>query len=280
MSEAMAEHATVSPSEPVRELEAAILLKKLKEKAAAEVMPKAMPSELPLDGIKLEPDLFQQRGTSEKHISDLVRAIKLFDVLEPLTVIRVGGDIYLIDGHHRYEAYRIAEKTSGIPVRYFGGTLDEAVLESGKANSRAKLPMTSLERQNYAWRLVLMGLYSKADTAAAAGVSSSQVATMRKVKRQLGADAADHPLWWQAFNVSKGESAAIMSNEAIEEWKQAQADQYADRLQKEFGNKLSTNPEIAAMALAAYFGRKLNDLHQELAGFVDEPDDEDEDSDF
>ncbi|ACA15989.1 ParB domain protein nuclease [Methylobacterium sp. 4-46] len=276
MSELMAEHATVSPSEPVQELEAVTILKKLKEKAAAEVLPRAMPSELPLDGIKLEPNLFQQRGTSEKHISDLVRAIKAFDVLEPLTVIRVGGDIYLIDGHHRYEAYRTAEKTAGIPVRYFGGTLDEAVLESGKANSKAKLSMNSQERQNYAWRLVLMGLYSKADTAAAAGVASSQVATMRRVKRQLGADVVNHPRWWQAFNAAKGNSSS-MPQDDIDQWKQAQADQYADRLQKAFGNKLSTNPEIAAMALAAYFGRKLNDLHQELAGFVGDPDDENPD---
>jgi hypothetical protein len=55
-----------------------------------------------------------------------------------------------------------------------------------------------------------------------------------------------------------------MTEDEREQWIEEQANRYADRLTKAFGNKLSNNPEVAAMALAIYFGRRLSEIHAEL----------------
>jgi ParB-like chromosome segregation protein Spo0J len=73
----------------------------------------------------------------------LVRAIKARGDVEAVTVIQVGDKAVLIDGHHRVAAYGLAKATSAVPVKYFEGTLEEAVLEAGSANSKAKLPMNN-----------------------------------------------------------------------------------------------------------------------------------------
>jgi ParB-like chromosome segregation protein Spo0J len=138
--------------------------------------PPQKPDTLPLASIVAMPGLFQPRQEDERHISELLRAIRTRGEVEPLTVIQVGDKAVLIDGHHRLVAYGLAKATSAIPVRYFEGTLEEAVLEAGRANSKAKLPMTNRDRQNYAWRLVLIGTYSKKEIKDAAAVSDGQVA--------------------------------------------------------------------------------------------------------
>ena len=67
-----------------------------------------------------------------------------------------------------------------------------------------------------------------------------------------------------------------MDDEAREEWLNTQASDFADRLGKEFGTKLSNNTDLAARAFAMYFGRKLPDLFKDLAHHVpeDEPEGE------
>jgi ParB-like chromosome segregation protein Spo0J len=257
--------------------EPALLLAELKAKTR-ETPPHPLPDRLPLSAIKQIPELFQSRRMSERHISELVRAIQNFGVVEPVTVIQVGNEPVLIDGHHRLAAYALAKRTTDIPVRYFPGTLEEAILEAGAANSKAKLSMTTQERQDYAWRLELFGRYSKAEIAAAAGVSKSQVAYMRAAKRTIGDEAFSCRSWSQARRLAAGKNAYTgMDEEEREQWIEEQANKYADRLTKEFGNKLSNNPEVAAMALAIYFGRRLPEIHAELGQHLAEEDDCDDD---
>jgi len=258
--------------------EATRLLAELKATFASGRQSPQLPA-LPLDQITLLPALFQPRAMDERHISELVRAIKATGSLDPITVLQAGEEAVLVDGHHRVEAYKRAKRTADIPVRYFDGTPEEAVLESGEANSKAKLPMVTRERMNFAWRLVVMKAYSKEQIANAAGVSTSQVATMRKVLKKLGDGAAAHRSWLLARGAAEGEDVE-MSDDEREEWKKEQADRWADRLQKEFGNKLSSNPEITAMALATYFGRRLPAIVGELRGHVDEFEEGDEEADF
>nr|WP_196815241.1 ParB/RepB/Spo0J family partition protein [Mesorhizobium sp. L2C054A000] len=238
--------------------------------------PNARPNRLPHKAITKMPALFQPRGMSEKHIGDLVRVIQNHGEVDPLTVIAVGSRAVLVDGHHRLEAYERAKKLAGIPVTYFDGTPEEAVLEAGRANSKAKLPMSGQERQNYAWRLVLLGQHSKAKIVQAAGVSAGQVGNMRVVLRKLGEEAFGFTSWWRARRHAQGE-VEEHSDEDRDQWMQDMADDFADRLVKTFAMSLAEQPEIAAMALASYFGRRLPDVVQELRSFV--PDDEAEDQD-
>jgi len=251
-----------SAFEPVR------LLAELVDAAKGEQR-HTQPDRLAMSEITRMPDLFQPRGMSEKHIGDLVRAIKIAGELDPLTVLAIGQRAILVDGHHRIEAYDRAGILADIPVKYFPGTPQEAVLEAGMANSKAKLPMSGQERQDYAWRLVLLGKHSKAEIATASGASTSQVANMRTVKRKLGQSAFGYQSWWRARLDAQG-GADELSEDDREEWKREMAGNFADRLAKEFSTKLAEKPEIAAMAFDTYFGRRLPELVQVLRAYVAE----------
>jgi ParB-like chromosome segregation protein Spo0J len=239
----------------------------------------SLPDRLPLESITTIPDLFQPRAMSDRHISDLVRAIENNGEVDPVTVMQIGQRVVLIDGHHRIEAYHQAGRTVDIPVRFFDGSLEEAVLEAGQANSKVKLPMTSQERQDYAWRLVLLGKHSKADVAKASGVSPSSVANMRKVKKHLGQEAFDCRSWWQARERAQGRGHE-MSEEDREKWKEEWAEKVADQLAKMFSTKLTNHPEVAAMALATYFGRRLPEVVNELQQHLPETGDDLGNDDF
>jgi ParB-like chromosome segregation protein Spo0J len=242
-------------------------------------LPSNLPDRLPLESITTIPELFQPRGMSDRHISELVRAIDNFGEVDPITVMQIGNRTVLIDGHHRIEAYHQAGRTTDIPVRYFRGGLEEAVLEAGQANSKAKLPMTSQERHDYAWRLVLLGKHSKADVARASGISSSSVANMRKIRKGLGEEAMQYRSWWQARERAQGKGYE-MSDDDREKWKEEWAERVADQLAKTFSTKLTNHPDVAAMALATYFGRRLPAVVNELRHRLPETDDDLGDDDF
>jgi hypothetical protein len=234
------------------------------------------PDTLPLASIVTMPALFQPRGEDERHISELVRARKARGDVEPVIVIQVGDKAVLIDGHHRVAAYGLAKATSAVPVKYFEGTLEEAVLEAGRANSKAKLPMNNQDRQNYAWRLVLMDTYSKRQIMDAAAVSDGQVAAMRRVKKSLGNAAYDAPSWWRAQREAKGIAWQEIDDDERERRLEELAQDYADRLSKEFSTKLANNPEVAARALSIHFGRRLPELARAMEEHLPEPQEEDE----
>ena len=139
--------------------------------------------------------------------------------------------------------------------------------------------MSSQERQDYAWRLVLLDKYSKGQIARASGVSTSQVAIMRKLKRDLGQEAFDCRSWWQARERAQSKGHEL-SEEDREKWKEEWADRVADQLAKMFSTKLTNHPEVAAMALATYFGRRLPEVVMELQHHLPETSDFVEDDDF
>ncbi|TPL45439.1 ParB N-terminal domain-containing protein [Mesorhizobium sp. B2-4-6] len=246
------------------------------------------PPELHLQDIETVPVLFQPRGgISERHVSELVKAIKAVGVLDPVTVMVVGRGVsitsagepspqvagsrfILIDGHHRIEAYGAAKWAAPVPVTYFEGTPEEAVLVAGEANSKAKLPMDNTDRQNFAWRLVLIDRHSKAAVAKASGISEAQVSIMRRAKKALGEQAGDFSSWFRARLAANGKDHGNNGEDEREQWMQQVADRYADELTKKFSTKLALNPEIAAMALASYFGRKLPEVYGFLRDHLSE----------
>lgn len=232
------------------------------------------PSELCLRDIETVPELFQPRGgISERHVSELVKAIKAVGVLDPVTVMVVGKRFILIDGHHRTEAYTVARWAERVPVQYFEGSPEDALLVAGEANSKAKLPMDNTDRQNFAWRLVLIDRHSISKIARASGTSGAQVTIMRRAKKTLGEQAGDHVSWFRARLAANGKD--YVHNKDDDErgqWMQQVSDRYADELTKKFSTKLALNPEIAAMALASYFGRKLPEVYGFLREHLGEDD--------
>jgi ParB-like chromosome segregation protein Spo0J len=246
-----------------------LLLAKLEIKARDSKVRPRPPALLPRR-IKQLPELFQPRGgdTDERHVQDLVRAVKTFGVLDPVLVMQVGNQHYLIDGHHRMAAYMLAGVSQPIPVQYFEGTPGEAVLAAGRENAKTKLPMTSRERQSYAWRLTVMDTYSKSMITSAACISDGQVAIMRRVRKALGAQAGTYRSWGKALSAARGQERFDMDEDALEVWKQEQAEGHAEKMAKACGPKLPNHPEIAAMALERYFGRRLEELVRELLDYM------------
>ena len=259
-------------TEAPRESEVTVLIKELKARIAAHTGGGEPPERLLIAEIKTLPELFQPRGTGgtdERHVSELRRGLKVSKVLDPVTVIWIGDEAILIDGHHRLAAY-LAEKHFGeIPIQTFKGTVEDAVLEAGRANSRAKLPMGVQQRNDYAWRLVVIDSYSKAKIVEAAGVSDGQVAAMRRVRKALGADAGEFKSWWEAQAKAKGITREALTEEEQEQRLEDLANTYADKMAKAFTTKLANNPEVAARTLAIYFGRNLGEVWRELKEHLD-----------
>jgi hypothetical protein len=236
------------------------------EKQASEDRPARLPSRLPLSDIKMIPELFQPRtGKSEDHIEELARALREHRDLDPVLVMQVGRRPVLIDGHHRWSAYSRSKGHLTIPVKYFEGTVAEAIAESGRENSKAKLQMQSSDRQDYAWRLTKMAMYSKDETARAAGISKAQVAIMRKTLVRLGGQrASTYTVWIDAKRAAEsmdGERGGV-----DEDWLHAQAQRHADRMYKTFGTKLSGNLGMLALTLEKYLGPERVEELVELLG--------------
>jgi ParB-like chromosome segregation protein Spo0J len=226
-----------------------------------------MPDRVPLADLEVIEVLFQPRTMSEKHLDDLKRAIKSVGALEPLLVLPVGNRLIVVDGHHRREAYELVDFAEPVPVTYFHGSPRQAMFEAVRQNSMAKLPMHNREKQDYAWKLVLVGDSSKNEISVATGVSTSQVANMRKARSLLKDDAFEHKSWFRARRAAQGKGQLEVD---VEEMKERQALDWANRMAKEFTTKMATHPEIAAMALNIYFGRKLPELYHELRSFMAE----------
>ncbi len=116
-----------------------------------------------LSAITSYPALFQPREKEldEYHVADLTKAIRNHGQLDPILVLLIGSEVVLVDGHHRFEAYKRSEYKGPIPAEFFEGTLEEAILEAGNANTKVRLQMTNGERQNQAWELVRLGRTEK-----------------------------------------------------------------------------------------------------------------------
>ena len=92
------------------------------------------------------------------HIRELARTIEdKKRPLDPILVTAVGKKFYVVDGHHRLEAYRLAKWRKEIPVRYFEGNLKEAQEEAWRRNYKNKLPMRHADKLEAAWRSVRGG---------------------------------------------------------------------------------------------------------------------------
>lgn len=164
------------------------------------------PKELPLASIREEPDVFQIRqdslvyapGGSEAHIRKLAAIVRQGQALDPVKVVAFGDAWFLVDGHHRLEAYRKAKWTRPVPVDAAHSPLEglERVLWAegvGAAeNKKDRLNVSVADKASAAWRSVVQGSGSKAETARTFGVSERNVATMRVVKKRLS-DAGFKP---------------------------------------------------------------------------------------
>lgn len=270
-------------------------LKTLSEDAKFSTPPSDLsPSHLPLTEIKILPSVFQPRIikddplASDKHITVLANAIctEPSHHLDPMTIWWSGKEWYVIDGHHRHEAYSQINKLKklkidSVPVEVFRGTIDEAIKRSLFANSKDKLRMSPRDKLNSAWRLVCRGVHSKSELQAMTGASTSTIATMRKKLTEIQADFPD-----KRSRIKNYAAIGMTWNEArqygkeITEFDDEAARELMVKLARElgkcFGDKLSSNPQITAGALEIYSENLCNRMKElwaeDIAQFNDDAD--------
>lgn len=184
--------------------------------------------------------------------------------LSPLVVFWIGDAWCVIDGHHRLDAYRRMEEKRAVPVIVFSGTLEDAMLEAAKLNSKDKLAMSSGEKCEAAWRLTIGTNKSKAAVMDATGVSNGFVGKARKAMNTLKLNHPDTALdslkWYEARMLADGKT--IDDDYSNDDWRKAEAQKFADKLSETFGDSLRKHPELFYDALAIYSPKLLEYIEE------------------
>lgn len=220
--------------------------------------PKELPKTLMASAIKVREEVFQHRRpdhfASDRHVRELADVAKVRD-LDQLTVWWDGKTWTVIDGHHRLKAYIRADKRDhAVPVEVFQGTPEEALGRAAEANTKDKLQMSSSEKSNAAWRLVVMTEgRSKVQQAQDAGVSERLVALMRKTKvtllrdpERLLEDLAEMS-WQEARRTAAGESLDWTPGE-----EEARIQKMTKALRQALGATADRQPDIFRQALERF----------------------------
>jgi hypothetical protein len=116
-------------------------------------IPKVVPAselrQIPLAAIRVDPSV-QQRvaGTSQEVVDDYARGMRDGDAFPPIIVFSDDGVTYcLVDGYHRYEAYRAAHPgVQKIECEVHTGDHDDALIWACGANTRHGLRRTGLDK--------------------------------------------------------------------------------------------------------------------------------------
>lgn len=222
--------------------------------------PNPSPTALSLAQIETIPEAFQHRSgnqaSSDSHVKELLKNLKASkgQAFEAITVFWVGDAWVVIDGHHRYWAYSASFYQQPIPVRVFSGTLDEALGEALKGNSRDKLSMSRSEKSNACWRIVVSTALSIKKTMDASGRSKPTVIAMRDAKKKIQKLRPEVDLgelsWMDAMLMAKGLEPKVFEHD--DDWLEAKAQTLADRLVKAFGMTLGAQPEVFCRAIEIY----------------------------
>ncbi|MET3926695.1 hypothetical protein [Devosia sp. 2618] len=236
-----------------------------------------LPRRLPFKQIGCLPVFNNRAMADEQAIAALAKVLANGEKLPPLTVLMAGGRAFLVDGHQRLEAHRQHASKNGrgqsftVPVVYFTGTPADAVFASIERNSQHGVKLTSSERTDAAWKLVLIGEKNRPEIIRATAVTRSWVTKMRSVKRALGEEAADYPRWLHALHEAEGKDMEPLTDEEFTEKKRMRAETIANQITRHIGGQHSDDPELMAMVMDIYMGRRTVDLIQHLsAGRQDE----------
>lgn len=245
--------------------------------------------------IEMRPELFQMREfsfglrhTDLEHVKKLERLSKIHGELDAPVVIKLGGKWVCVDGHHRLEAYKRAGRKDPITCEWFAGTVQEAVDELIRLNTKDRRNVTQQERLENAWQHVLMGGYSKAEIVELCGVADGSVSAMRRIKKvyddkndirsKLFRKELGFPLEETRWMQARLAFAGVKPKERDDE---ENAAKLARRLHSRMTNLLSRDPAVTARALTLYdpaLPQALTKAWQQTDPRLKDPDDDDEGS--
>jgi len=249
---------------------------------------------LPLAEIRTATSVFQprlgdgMRGEEEAHIGDLANAIRNSKdhLLDPILVWWSGRYWRVVDGHHRLVAYQQVSNPGQkgkrhipierVPVTTFSGTVVEAMAQATANNSKDKLRTSKNDKLERAWKFAALGTMTIPQIAKVTAISERIVSNMRKVINEMippgsteWLTAGPNPLdmtWREAKRIALGECAPD------DGWVEKQAQDWARRLGKTFGRKLSDSPAIALRALEIYSENLPKQLVEHYANEAGEED--------
>ncbi len=240
------------------------------------VPPGKLPSALRLPEMSRRVAVFQHRELEgrriddESHVETLRRALgrdpKKPKFLVPIEVWWGGNRWYVVDGHHRVQAYLRAKVECRVPVTVLGGTrenpvsLEQAIAFAAGMNSKDRLTMTKADKLNSAWYLTCLGGFTKEELRDICAVSNGSVGRMREMKQTLlampkdgtGTYTNDDLIaldWESARKKASGEEEGQPEYDVDEALKIRAAD-YRKRLHRSFGDKPHRDYEAFAMAMA------------------------------
>jgi hypothetical protein len=242
----------------IKKVDGTVSYEKLAEAVSQSEPLSKPPKTLRLQDIDVaEPGVFQWRIAnenvfqSEANTLDMISALKdPGKPLEPILVFPAGGRFYVMDGHHRLDAYRTVKWGRPIPVEMFRGTLEEAHKEALKRNSRNKLSMSKREKSEAAWALVKEGRCSKSEIAELATVGLRTVGNMRATWKALREKepegAALDYTWTDALRWAHGWAP----DDDADDWKEREAQKIVDALRRhKIAGPLLKHLDITAIAL-------------------------------
>jgi ParB-like nuclease domain len=242
-------------------------VKELQARIAAGTTSAPDVTDLAISDLEIIEDVFQHRSGNQarsgQHIDSLVKSLRNRKgvALDPVVVFWVGDGWVLVDGHHRLNAYEEHGRTEPVPVTVFKGTLDEAICEALRGNSRDKLSMGRREKSEAAWRLVIGTSLRTFQIVESSTISKVTVYKMNKARdeiRQKWPETKLASLSWEDAQNYKG--LASPEQQFDEEWQEKQSKDLANRLVRHFGSNLGKQPEILWRAIEIYNGRLAEQL--------------------
>jgi hypothetical protein len=218
-----------------------------------------VPKKLLVAAIQLIPALFQPRSSDEwrstAHINGLssssanARQANDQSKMEPILVFWAGDAWVCLDGHHRLAAIsKMAKVGATVGVEVFDGSVQDAMMEATRRNSRNKLSMNDKDKSERAWQLFMSATGTHKAMAEACGVAPKTIQRMaREVKKYGTTEEAMETLrrlrWWQVRMLANPDAADQLS---FDERKHGRIQRKAEVLGKAIGDDA---PDSVAEAL-------------------------------
>jgi len=204
------------------------------------------------------PELFQPRTyeNNEEHVKALSEALERAGPsgdLDPILIWK-SDQIYVLDGHHRLEAYERCSRPS-IPVEWFQGSVTQAIAKAIEINAKIKLNLQYGDRMDAAWKLTVLHYPgngneaqrpSRAELSRTCGISQKSVQNMRKAAKTIGSEQGLEQLneittWKEALEMVTPDTETTAAKTVAEI--DANAQKIADQLSKKMGVGHVRNPK-------------------------------------
>jgi len=122
------------------------------------VMPRASTSRVPLAAIKQHPDLQIRGGTDFATVRRYAQAMRRGETFPAIDLAHIGPNLYIIDGHHRFEAAQLADLTS-IDATSRRMSLKAAIHAAFRSNQAHGRSLTQREKQHAFQQYLELGLH-------------------------------------------------------------------------------------------------------------------------